>query len=148
MKFIYYAIATVLGAGKAPKAPGTAGALVPVLLFYFFPVSTSVLLSVIVAVTVAGTFVSYKIEKMSGIEDPGFIVIDEFAGQAIALLLLPHHWAYFLAAFVLFRFFDILKPLGIDKIQNIGYGIGVMADDLLAGIYALALLQIWIYWVA
>ncbi|MCK5075123.1 MAG: phosphatidylglycerophosphatase A, partial [Calditrichia bacterium] len=129
MKFLYYAIGTVFGAGLIPKAPGTMGALVAAILFFLFPVSTPALISIIVIVTVIGTWASYMIEKTSGKDDPGFIVVDEFVGQAIALIAIPHHWAFYLAAFILFRVFDIWKPLGINQIQHVKYGIGVMLDD-------------------
>ena len=145
MKFIYYTIGTVFGAGFTPKAPGTMGALVAVILFYFFPLPVIPFIFTIIFVTLIGTWASYMIEKTSGKEDPGFIVVDEFVGQAIALIAIPHHWAWYLAAFILFRVFDIWKLLGINEIQHVKYGIGVMLDDVLAGIYALALLQAYLF---
>jgi len=145
MKFIYYTIGTVFGAGFIPKAPGTAGALVAVLLFYFFPMPLIPFIITIILVTLVGTWAAYGIEKISGKEDPGLIVVDEFAGQAIALIAIPHHWAYYLAAFILFRVFDIWKPLGINRIQHVKYGMGVMLDDVLAGIYALILIQVYLF---
>jgi phosphatidylglycerophosphatase A len=145
MKYIYYAIGTVGGVGFSPIAPGTAGALVGVLLVYWLHPSTLILLAGILLFTVLGIWVSRKIEEMSGKEDPGLIVVDELVGQWINLLWIPFHWKYFLAGFLLFRLFDIAKPWPVHQSQQFGNGIGVMLDDILAGIYGLIVLHVMIY---
>mgnify|MGYP006139536463 CR=1 FL=1 len=97
---------------------------------------------IIVIITVIGTIAAEKTAVLLGKEDPKEVVIDEVAGQGIALLFCPLAWQWFLVAFVLFRFFDILKPWPVgwaDK--NLHGGIGIMADDLIAGAFALGLVQ-------
>lgn len=142
MKKIYYAIATVGGAGFSPVAPGTMGALVGALLAYFFHFSTLVLILGIVVCSIVGVFVSHKIEQITGRDDPGLIVVDELVGQWINLLFVPFVWKYYLAAFLLFRFFDIVKPWPVRQSQHLPYGVGVVLDDILAGIYGLIVLHI------
>lgn len=97
----------------------------------------------IVLVTLISIPAIRRVEKEWG-EDPSRVVIDEVVGTWICLLGVPSsmHWGYILAAFILFRLFDILKPLGIRRMESIGGGWGVMLDDILAGIYGLLLLLI------
>lgn len=136
-------IATGFGSGYSPIAPGTAGALLAMLIWwgYSFLFSHSISIPiftfiVIVVFTIAGIWSSSIVEKYWG-EDPSRVVIDEMVGTWIALLAVPEgaHWGYMLAAFVLFRFFDIVKPLGVKKMESLPSGFGIMADDILAGIY-------------
>ena len=130
--------------GFLPKFPGTWGSLAALPLIYlasvhihplFGPLLLAVLFSLVTLLAANG------IEKVYG-PDPPQCVSDEFAGQAMVFLFIPVYtsWEYnllvFAAGFVLFRFFDILKPLGIGAIQNTEGGLGVLLDDLLAGIYA------------
>jgi phosphatidylglycerophosphatase A len=97
---------------------------------------------VIVSV-VLGTVASGRAEKVLGQKDSGHIVIDEVAGYFISMIFLPQTFGYFAAAFVLFRIFDILKPPPINRLQHFHGGVGVMADDIAAGILANIVLQIW-----
>lgn len=145
MKYIYYFIGTVGGAGFSPIAPGTAGSLVAVVLVYLLQPSPVVLVTGIILFTVLGIWSSYHLEKMTGKEDPGLIVVDELVGQWINLLWIPFHWKYFLVGFLLFRFFDIVKPWPVHQSQRFHNGVGVMLDDILAGIYGLIVLHILIY---
>lgn len=146
-KLFHIIIASGFGSGFSPFAPGTAGALVAVIiwtvLFYVIPfnillVATSLL---IVLFTAAGIWSADKLESEWG-KDPSKVVVDEMVGVWIALLAVPvgNVW-YILFAFLLFRFFDIFKPLGIRKMEQLEGGIGVMADDILAGIYSFLLLM-------
>jgi len=82
-----------------------------------------------------------RVEEIWG-KDHNRVVIDEVAGMCITLLLIPLKWQYTLIGLILFRFFDILKPFGIRKLEELPGGWGVMADDVLAGIYANVLLQL------
>ena len=98
-----------------------------------------------VAITWLGIHPSTVVARQSGRKDPGFVVIDEVAGQMIALIGAPLHWKYLLASFILFRGLDISKPFPLRRLENLPEGTGIMMDDVGAGIYALVILQIWIH---
>lgn len=138
---IIYMTGTGLGSGYAPLAPGTAGSLVGVLIYYLLPLDPGAWLLIAVVVSLTGIPVASYIEKDKG-TDPGLVVIDEVCGQWIALLFLPRMWVVFILAFILFRFFDIWKPYPISRSQNLKGGLGIMADDILAGILANILIQL------
>jgi phosphatidylglycerophosphatase A len=154
MKFIYKLIATTFGAGYSPFAPGTAGAIVGCGFLWLFEkyqiISTyndAILFSVLTALTtLLGVFVTNKLTEEWG-KDPSKVVIDELIGVWIAMIFVPFNWINLLLAFVLFRFFDIAKPLGIRKMESIKGGAGVMMDDVLAGVYSNIVLQIIIYFI-
>jgi len=145
---IYKLIATALGAGYLPKAPGTWGSVLAVIicivLHHFLLLSNSLLITLTIIFTIIGTWATYKLEPMWG-EDPSRVVIDEVIGIWITLLFLPYSMTTFVLALILFRIFDIWKPLFIRKLEKIPYGIGVMADDILAGVYANLVLQVIYY---
>ena len=146
-KLFHIIIASGFGSGFSPFAPGTAGALVAVIiwtvLFYVIPFNILLVVTslLIVLFTAAGIWSADKLESEWG-KDPSKVVVDEMVGVWIALLAVPvgSVW-YILFAFLLFRFFDIFKPLGIRKMEQLEGGIGVMADDILAGIYSFLLLM-------
>jgi len=100
------------------------------------------------AVTLIGIPVSTVVARESGVKDPGFVVIDEVAGQLIALIGVPLDWKYLLAGFILFRSFDIVKPFPLRRIERLPGGTGIMLDDVGAGLYALVLLQLWKHFIA
>jgi phosphatidylglycerophosphatase A len=100
------------------------------------------------AVTLLGIPTSTVVARESGIKDPGFVVIDEVAGQMIALIGVPLHWKYLLAGFILFRSFDIVKPFPLRRLERLPGGTGIMLDDVGAGLYALVLLQVWLHFIA
>ena len=135
-------IATGLGVGYFPYGPGTMGALLAIFIWsllatmtsYSWLIATTVIL--IIAFTLIGAWSSTIVEEYWG-EDPSRVVIDEIVGQWIVLLAIPSifSWWHVLIAFILFRFFDIVKPLGIRKMENLTGGWGIMADDLLSGCY-------------
>ena len=139
-------IGTGFGSGFSPVAPGTAGALQAFAVWYVlsFLVSSSALLwltvLLVLAFTVAGVWAANRLEQAWG-EDPSRVVVDEMVGCWITLLAAPagHLW-YGLAAFGLFRLFDIWKPLGIRRMENLPGGIGVMMDDVLSGVYGFIIL--------
>lgn len=134
-------IASVFYTGYIRKGGGTVAALIAVLLLYF--VNSFYIYFLIMAISIiAGTIVSDIAESYWG-HDSSRIVIDEFAGMAIALFLLPKNIILFIAAFILFRIFDIFKPFPVNKMQNINTGAGVMLDDIFSGFMANAI--IWIY---
>ena len=141
-------LATGLGSGLLPKAPGTWGSFLAVVLGEgLFQVVGLVGVAGFAGVsTLVGIPVSGRVAALRGRKDPGEIVVDEIAGQAIALAGLhavltadasaPVRWGLVALAFVLFRAFDVAKPGPIDRLQSLPDGWGVMADDLLAGALA------------
>ena len=148
--WLHKAIATVLGLGYAPKGPGTFGTLggvifLGILLHFNIPLTLPTLLILIVVTFVAGVISTNQLIPQWG-EDPQRVVMDEFNGYLITMILVPLSWTTILLGFVLFRFFDILKPLGIRTIDTkVKGGMGVMLDDVLAGIYALICMHVYLY---
>ena len=140
------AIATALGAGYVPNAPGTAGSAVGLLLWMVLPHNPWLQLAAIVVIAGAGVWSGSLAEQHFGKRDPGQVVIDEVAGMMVTLVLNPVAGrGWMLAVFVLFRAADIAKPFPVKRLERLPGGIGIMADDLAAGIYAnLALrLSVW-----
>ncbi len=148
-------IASGLGTGFAPIAPGTVGALLGVVLFYglnilWFDLRLQAMmiyalnLAVIILVLLVGV---YSIRKVHEIwpHDASRIVIDEVVGVWIAVFALPFDYRIYLYGFILFRFFDILKPFYIKRIDRLKSSWSVMLDDVLAGVYANIVLQIVLY---
>lgn len=135
-------IATVFGAGYSPFAPGTVGSAVTVALLWLIPFSRAGLLLFLVAVVVVGTWAAHRAERAIGGKDPGAIVIDEVAGMTLSVIAFPLTPAVLLAGFVLFRVFDVVKPPPARESQRIRGGVGVMIDDLIAGLYALAIIAL------
>lgn len=121
-------LATGFGLGMLPKAPGTFGTLLGVILAAIFPDN----LYLVMAVSILGIWISQEAEQILEEHDCPNIVIDEIAGYLIAAF--NWHGYYLVAAFVLFRVFDIIKPPPIRQLQKLPGGIGVMADDLAAGL--------------
>ena len=121
--------------------PGTVGSFVTVIALWLIPFSRSALLGTVVAVTVLGIWAGARVERALGVKDPGVIVIDEVAGMMLSVLCLPRTVPILLAAFVLFRVFDTWKPFPAYQSQSLSGGFGVMADDLIAGLYTLLLLM-------
>jgi phosphatidylglycerophosphatase A len=133
-------IATVGGAGFSPFAPGTVASALTLLVLWLVPFSRAGLVAFFVAVTVVGTWAAERAERLLGSKDPGAIVIDEVAGMTLSVLAFPLTGPVLLAAFVLFRLFDVVKPPPAHASQRLRGGIGVMIDDLIAGVYALGVL--------
>ena len=132
------ALATVFGIGYAPWAPGTFGSL-PGLLLYaaaYHWGGTAAVLAGIAVLLLAGIWASTQAEKHFGAKDPGKVVIDEVVGQMTALLFIAPTALLLAAGFVLFRVFDILKPFPVRRFEALPSGSGIMADDLVAGLYA------------
>lgn len=145
-------IATGFGSGYSPFAPGTAGALLATIVWVAlsFLCSYQILFlltcALILVFTFAGIWATDKVEVVWG-KDPSKVVVDEMVGVWIALLgAICGDFYHVLLAFVFFRLFDIFKPLGIRRMENLKGGVGVMMDDVLAGFYSLVLL-IAIRWV-
>jgi phosphatidylglycerophosphatase A len=135
-------IASGFGAGFSPVAPGTVGsavALLPYLWLRELPLWGY--LGVVLAVFVVGVLASRALCARMRLDDPGFIVIDEFVGQWLALAFAPAGWIWLVAGFLLFRLFDVWKPWPVSWAdREVGGGLGVMLDDALAGVLAGAVL--------
>ena len=143
-------LATFFGAGYLKPGPGTYGAAAALVLwllagwFVHHDTHTLTLLTAVAVVlsTALGIPAATRVARESGRNDPGFVVIDEVAGQWVALLFVPPLWPNALLAFLLFRFFDILKPPPIRQLEALPAGTGIMVDDLAAGALALACTQL------
>ena len=143
-------VATVFGIGRLRPGPGSWGSAATVLLWaaaaYALPPSPSLRASVAVAlallVTLIGIPAATQVARASGVKDPQFVVIDEVNGQLIALIAVPLGWKTFLLSFILFRVFDIVKPPPVRQLERLPEGTGIVLDDVAAGIYALAVMQL------
>lgn len=139
MDKIIYFLATGFGSGNLKPAPGTWGSLVGLIITYFLP---STLLSIAIT-AVLGVYICQKAEDYIKEHDSPRIVWDEMVGIWIATYHVTG--VYLIAAFVLFRIFDITKIFPINKLQDLPGGLGIMADDILAGVFALGLVNLIMY---
>jgi phosphatidylglycerophosphatase A len=120
-----------------PVAPGTVASALTVLLLWLVPFTRAGLVVFLGAVVVLGTWAAHHAEASIGGKDPGAIVIDEVAGMVLSVLVFPLTVPVLVVGFLFFRLFDIIKPFPAHGAQRIGGGVGVMIDDLIAGVYAL-----------
>lgn len=149
MPFYHQLIATGCGVGFFPYGPGTMGALFAIVVWYLLSLLVSmpsligITLALVVLFTFLGAWSATVSERYWG-EDPSRVVIDEVVGQWIVLLAIPFDFQlwHVVVALALFRFFDIVKPLGVRKMENFKGGWGIMADDILAGVYGFIVLQL------
>jgi phosphatidylglycerophosphatase A len=145
---IHRLICTCLGIGYIPKGGGTVAASVCCIVWYFAWRGVSGYFWLPPLITLAlfflGVYSAGKVEAGWG-KDNYRIVIDEAAGMCLTLLFVPVSWSYLLVGLLLFRVFDIAKPLYIRKMENLDGGWGVMMDDVLAGVYANLLLQLVVF---
>jgi phosphatidylglycerophosphatase A len=143
-------IGTFFGAGLLKPGPGTYGSISAVLLWYaaahlLHPAPAALAIGTTIAAilaTLIGIPAATIVANESGREDPGHVVIDEVAGQLIALIAIPVDWQHAALSLLLFRFFDILKPPPVRQLERLHGGTGIMLDDVGAGIYALAVAQL------
>lgn len=141
--FCATALATGLGSGYAPIAPGTAGSALGLLLFWplhLLPAAAQI--AAIVALSLLGALAAGRVAASVGLEDPGLVVVDEVAGMWVSLVLLPLTPATAAAGFLLFRVLDVVKPYPARDLERLSRGWGIMADDLMAGLYANLLLRV------
>jgi len=145
LQTLFKYIATLGFIGYTPYAPGTAGTAAGFLFVLLLKPDGTSLTIALVLIFIIGTLTAHHAEKQLG-KDNGHIVIDELCGYLISVLFVPSNIGYLIAAFILFRIFDILKPPPIKKIENnFPGGAGVMLDDVLAGVYTNVCLQLWRY---
>ena len=133
--------------GFIPGAPGTYGSIAAAAALYFIGqygnwITPATLLAGVGIITLIGIPASALAAKKAGDEDPSFVVIDEVAGQTLTFFFVPFSVINIVIGFMAFRAFDIWKPWPIRKLESLPHGIGIMADDLLAGVYACAALHI------
>jgi phosphatidylglycerophosphatase A len=153
----WWAVATFFGAGFGKPGPGTWGSVAAVLLWAAYawlvhpaPLTLTLTLALVAAIALAlllGIPAATVVARESGLHDPQFVVIDEVAGQWIALLGSRPTWQHALIAFILFRLFDITKLFPICRLEKLPGGWGIVLDDVGAGLYALgvaSLLHLWI----
>ena len=138
-----YLFATVLRIGHLPIAPGTWGSLAALITWYIIIdyISLIALIASSSILLIFGGYTSSITEIKLSENDPSVVVIDEWVGQWIALLYLPKSIQWGLAAFILFRLFDIWKPFPIKQMDQLQGGIGIMFDDVIAGVYVLIILN-------
>lgn len=138
-----------LGSGAVPKAPGTFGTLAAVPLWYLLAqTALPVYLALTLIAFVIGIWLCGRTSRDLGVHDHGGIVWDEFVGYWITMIAVPVDWIWALLGFILFRLFDILKPWPIGPVdRRVHGGLGIMLDDVLAGVMAAAVLQglIWLF---
>ncbi len=136
------------GSGLVPKAPGTAGTLMAIPIYLFIqPLSLSVYLSIVAAFFLLGIWICQHTVTVLGTPDHSAIVWDEITGYLLAMTLAPAGWVWIVAGFVLFRFFDIVKPWPITWCdEHVHGGLGVMLDDLVAGVFAAVVMQVVVFY--
>jgi phosphatidylglycerophosphatase A len=139
--------ASLLYVGFIPGMPGTYGSIITAFVFWILcsgtgPAGIPFHIGAVLLLTLIGIVASAEIARRTGVDDPSFIVIDEAAGQLLTFIFIPVTGMNIIFGVVLFRTFDIWKPFPIRKLENLGGGTGIMADDLLAGVYGNLLLQI------
>ena len=136
MRPVALAVATCLGVGYAPIAPGTFGSAAGLVLWWLLPHTAVVQAFAVVVTFAAGSWASGVAERHFQSTDPGPVVIDEVMGMLVTLFLNPVGWAGAIGAFLLFRIADVIKPFPADRLERLHGGIGVMADDAMAAVYA------------
>jgi phosphatidylglycerophosphatase A len=145
-----WAIGTFFGAGLLKPGPGTYGSISAVLLWYAAahilhpaPVALAIGTTITaILATLIGIPAATIVARESGRQDPGHVVIDEVAGQLIALIAIPADWRHAALSLLLFRLFDIFKPPPIRHLERLPAGTGIMLDDVAAGLFALAAAQL------
>jgi phosphatidylglycerophosphatase A len=141
-------VATFFGIGRLRPGPGSWGSAVTVLLWAALAhalapsLRTTVAIALAVLVTLIGIPAATQVARGSGTKDPQFVVIDEVAGQLVSLIAVPLTWKSFLAGFILFRVFDIVKPPPVRQLEVIPEGAGIVLDDVAAGLYALGTMHL------
>ena len=136
MDRIALALATALGAGYAPFAPGTFGSAAGLALWWLIPASSSLQFLTIVVVFAVGSWSGSVAERHFRTTDPSQVVLDEVLGMLITLFMNPVGWIGAVLGFLLFRVADIIKPFPANKLEALHGGVGIMADDAMAAVYA------------
>jgi phosphatidylglycerophosphatase A len=144
-------VGTFLGIGRLKPGPGTWASLATVVFWgaasLQIPADGRACATVLAAsiVTLIGIPAATQVARFSGVKDPQHVVIDEVAGQLVALISVPLGWKTFLAGLILFRVFDILKPPPVRQLERLPEGVGIVVDDLGAGVYALIVMHLFMH---
>ena len=140
-------IATGCYSGYLPKAPGTWGSLVGLLFFFLIhTLSLPVYIAVVAGIFIVGSFAAGEAEKILDNRDPGAVVIDEIVGMLVTMIAVPATALNMALGFILFRIFDIVKPFPVNLFDKRFHGgLGIMLDDVVAGIYSLLIMQILLF---
>jgi phosphatidylglycerophosphatase A len=142
MTVIALALATALGAGYAPVAPGTFGSAAGLLLWWLLPASPFSQLVAIAVVFGLGVWSGSIAERHYKSADPSYVVLDEVLGMLITMFMIPSSWVALLSGFVIFRVTDVVKPYPANRLEALHGGFGIMADDAMAGVYANVALRV------
>ncbi|MGA3195381.1 MAG: phosphatidylglycerophosphatase A [Terriglobales bacterium] len=141
-------VATFFGIGRLKPGPGTWASVATVILWALIGYHIAAwhlawaTLAAAIVVTLIGIPAATRVARATGIKDPQFVVIDEVAGQLVALVAVPFAWKTFLASLILFRVFDISKPFPIRRLERLPEGTGIVVDDLGAGLYAFLIMHL------
>ena len=144
-------VATFFELGRVRPGPGTWASAATVLLWAAFDhilspgLRTPAAITCAAVVTLIGIPAATKVARSTRIKDPQFVVIDEVAGQIVALIAVPLAWKSFLVGFILFRAFDIVKPPPVRQLEALPEGTGIVLDDVAAGLYALAVMHLFLH---
>lgn len=140
--YIIKILATVFGAGYLPKMPGTFGSIAGAIFCIYAGNYFFIHFVITMGLIVIGTYAAGEYEKLISKKDPSCVVIDEFCGMSIALLGVGISFFSVVVGFLLFRFFDIVKPLGIRKLERYKGGVGIMLDDVVSGVICNIILRV------
>jgi phosphatidylglycerophosphatase A len=144
-------VATFFGVGRLRPGPGTWASLTTVFLWAVLDralpgsIRTPIAIALVFLVTTVGIAAATRVSRGAGVKDPQFVVIDEVAGQLVALIAVPLGWKPFLAALILFRAFDIVKPPPVRQLEAVPEGAGIVLDDIAAGLYALVCVHLFLH---
>lgn len=141
-------VATFFGIGRLRPGPGSWGSAATILLWWFAsrwiaPAwQPEAAIALALGAVILGIPAATQVSRASGLKDPQFVVIDEVAGQLITMISIPVSWKSVLLGFILFRGFDIVKPPPVRQLERLPNGFGIILDDVAAGLYALAIMQV------
>lgn len=137
-------MATLGFIGYLPIAPGTWGSAAAAIIVYLWRPSSAHLIAAALVTYIIGIYAAGVAERVTGKKDCGHIIIDEVAGYFVTVVFVPQTFWYLAAAFFVFRFFDIVKPPPVRQVERaLQGGLGVMTDDILAGMYSNFSIQLW-----
>jgi phosphatidylglycerophosphatase A len=141
-------VATFFGIGRLRPGPGTWGSLATVIIWWLLSRWITPSWQTLAAILLAGAAIlvgipaATRVARVAGLKDPQFVVIDEVAGQLITLIAVPVAWKSLLLGFILFRGFDIVKPPPVRQLEQLPEGLGIVMDDVAAGLYALLIMHV------
>jgi phosphatidylglycerophosphatase A len=141
-------VATFFGVGRLRPGPGTWGSAAGLLMWAALahelppPLRAPIIIIMVVLVASVGVLAATRVSRGVWAKDPQFVVIDEVAGQLVSLIAVPLAWKSFLAGFILFRVFDIVKPPPVRQLEKLPEGYGIVFDDIAAGLYTLGVLHL------